>query len=882
MAPKIKIFISTHRSDVYFPENRFLYPIQVGTTEKKCFPGILHDNQGDNIASKNGSYCELTAQYYAYKNMKADYYGFFHYRRYFNFSDVKYPVVIKPFVCGDVLATRNDEETLKKYLIDEEHIAATLKGYDYIAPVKTDASDGRTIYEQYHDSVDHYISDLDSVVDIIKTDYPHIYPYAEKYLSSTKSYLCNMFIMKKELFMEYSSFLFDVLEKHETLCDISKYSPVAARVSGYLGERLCGIFLTYLEDSGYKGKELQRVFFQEFRTDEAIEADKQTAGGSGASKSSGASKKTPAVYGKAKSSYFDENYGNWFLKNRVTSKELSNQSLKSFSLTPKYSIIVPLYNTPIDFFDDMLESVLGQSYKNFELILVNASKDNEKLLSHANEVSSKSSRVKQIVLDGNYGITENTNYGIKEATGDFLCFLDHDDVLESDVLYEYTKALNENPEIDMFYCDEDKLRGTRYCEPFFKPDWNIDYLNAVNYVCHFLTVRKSILDSMELPTSDYDGSQDYHMTYRIGEKARCIHHVPKILYHWRVHADSTASSATQKDYTLDSSILSIEEHLKRTGVEGSVVESDICPRRFKIKYKLPTELISVVIRYNGDIDKLNRCINSIKRTAGDANYEIVIVGPALSDIAFYIERLKKLGISVTTVSAENERDYNDFFGVRFNESNSAYLFFADADIEFTAGSWTELVATCIRDDVIAAGPRFLLNKTDIDNVGLSLSNKGIVKNGLGLNKIDGASLDRFLCSMDVDCISGKCIAIRRDMWNKSSGFDTKFTSLYQGVDFCLTMKKENPSGNVVVDPTVSVVINGASSDKSATGSSASEDALLMSKWNFISKINASTYNPNLNMYKTYDVINYSDVEVLAGKAKRKTKGALRKAYHKLK
>ncbi len=878
MAPNIKIFISTHRPDVYFPENKFLYPIQVGTTYDKCYPGILHDNERDNIASKNGSYCELTAQYYAYKNLKADYYGFFHYRRYFNFSDTKYPIVIKPFICGDVLASRNDETYLKRYCIDEEHIEKTVTEYDYIAPYKIEASDGRTIYEQYQDSVDHYISDLDTVVDIIKTDYPHIYPYAEKYLSSTESYLCNMFIMKKELFMKYSEFLFDVLEKHEALCDISKYSPVAARVSGYLGERLCGIFLTYLEAKGYKGKELQRVFFQEFRTDEAIEASVASA------PSKSPKDETPEIYEKAKSSYFDENYENWFLKNKVSSEELSKQTLMSFSVTPKYSIIVPLYNTPVDFFDDMLESVLSQSYKNFELILVNASKDNENLLSHVNEAASKTERVKHIVLDGNYGITENTNYGINEATGDFLCFLDHDDVLEPDVLYEYTKALNGNPEIDMFYCDEDKLRGDKYCEPFFKPDWNIDYLNAVNYVCHFLTVRKSILDSMELPTSDFDGSQDYHMTYRIGEKARSICHVPRILYHWRIHTGSTAASATQKDYTLDSSILSIQEHLNRTGAPGSVVESDICPRRFKIKYKLPSELISVVIRYDGNVDKLNRCINSIKRTAGDANYEIVIVGPELSDITFYIERLEKLGLNVVTVSAENESDYNDFYSVRFNESNSSYLLFIDSDVEITAGSWTDLVATCIRDDVIAAGPRFLLNETDIDNVGLALCNKGIVKNGLGLNKIDGASLDRFLCSMDVDAISGKCVAIRRDMWNKSSGFDTKFDSLYQGVDLCLMMKQENPTGNVVVDPTVSAITNSPTSgdSNSALGGSSSEDALLMSKWNFISKIDTSTYNPNLDMYKTYDVINYSDLEVFAGKAKRKTKGVLRKAYHKLK
>ena len=862
MQTDIKIFISTHRNDVYFPDNEYFYPIQVGTTKDKCYPDILHDNEGDNIADKNSSYCELTAQYYAFKNVDAEYYGFFHYRRYFNFSDTKYPDTIKPFICGDVLAKDNREKYLERFQVNEAAIEKCISGYDYIAPVMINASDGLSIYEQYANSIDHYISDLDTVLDIIKADYPKIYPYAMDYIHNHKSYLCNMFIMKKDLFIEYSSFLFDVLRKHEDLCDMSDYSPVARRVSGYLGERLCGIYLSYLKGSGYKGKELQRVFFEEFRTDEAIAEAQSQAGKS--------SDKTDAIYAPAYSSYFDENYENWFLKNRTSAGTLDSQRNKTFDINPKYSIIVPLYNTPKQFFDDMLESVVKQSYSNLELLLVNASKDNKELLEHVEDKIKGKDYIKHIIIDKNLGITENTNYGIEAATGDFLCFLDHDDVLELDVLYEYTKALNDNPTIDMFYCDEDKLFGRHYCNPFFKPDWNIDYLNAVNYVCHFLTVRKSILDEMELPTSEYDGSQDYHMTYRIGEKARKICHIPKILYHWRIHSQSTASSASQKDYTLDSSILAIQTHLERTNVKGEVVESDICPRRFTIKYDTSNVKASIIIDYNGVIDNLNRCLLSIRRNAANSDYEIIVVGTALDfqKSNFYFERMDKLGIDILKV-VKTPSDGKCSYNTGALSAKGDILLFVDSDTEFIKGSFDQLIGTCTRSDVIAAGPRFLKNFTDIDNVGISLSNRGIVKNALGLNRIDGASLDRFLCSMDVEAISGKCIAIKKSTFDRFGGFDDTLNNLYKGIDFSIKCSKEEADCNIVVDPTIEVRII----DEKSTADD-NNDAALIQKWPFIHDIRHASYNCNLDMYKPYDVINYSSAELFMVKVKRKLKRML--------
>ncbi len=840
MNSDIKIFISTHRNDVQFPDSDLLYPIQVGTNDGNRFDVLLHDDEGDNIADKNSSYCELTAQYYVYKNIEADYYGFFHYRRYFNFSKTKYPEIMRPFVYGDVLASRNSQEFLEKYDVCDDAIRETVEQYDFIIPDMIDTPDGCTLYDQYKLSVDHYIHDLDTVLDIIRVDYPEIWPYAIEYCSGTKSYVCNMFIMNKKLFREYSSFLFDVLDKHEQISDFSNYSSVAKRVSGYLGERLCGIYISYLKGKGYKYKELQRVFFEEFRTDEAIEKDLASQ------KENGQKEQDVNEISKVKSSYFDENYEQWFDEHKATDEILEIQRTKKFDVEPKYSIVVPLYNTPLDFFDDMLGSVLAQTYKNYELILVNASPDNKKLLERATEVEHQYEQVKHIVLEDNYGITENTNYGIKEADGDFICFFDHDDLLEPDVLVEYTAALNGNPEIDMFYCDEDKLCDGKLCYPFFKPDWNIDYLNAVNYVCHFLTIRKSILDTMELPTSIYDGSQDYHMTYRIGEKARSVCHIPKVLYHWRIHANSTAGSALQKDYTFDSSVQSIKEHIERMKINAEVEESELCPRRFSIRYNMPDELVSIIVSYQGDLAALNRLLLSIRRNESNVNYEILLVGQNMNAISFYIDRLIKCGVDIKALECN---DINEAYLVGRQHAKGTYYLFVNSDVEFLHADWMQIVGTCSRDDVLACGPRFLASHDIVDNVGIMLNENNIVKNACGMDKTDGASLDRFLCSMDVEALSGKCIAIRKDIYEKIGGFDRELSDFYNGIDFSIKAKRLDEKGNLVVDPTVEVLDNCVYDTTDV-----SEYDCLKSKWTYLNEIRVSSYNPNLDRFKEYDVI----------------------------
>ncbi|MCQ2752487.1 MAG: DUF4422 domain-containing protein, partial [Coriobacteriales bacterium] len=784
----ISIFVATHKQDIVVPSNSFFKPIQVGAElSDVIFPNMLHDNVGDNISSKNPNYCELTAIYWAWKNCDSDYYGLFHYRRYFSFAKKQYPTITDKFIFEEVLEPSFlSDEITQKYALDEQTMRSVIEDADFIAPQAVLSPGNETVYAQYSISFGHHIEDLERVIYIIENDFPEYAQATRKYLNGILHYPCNMFIMKKEIFHEYCEWLFAVLQKFEQCRNIESYSSIDNRLYGYLAERLTGVFITYLIDKKYKAKFMQRVYFESLNESEhkellekkKIEKKNQTrhalrsglhkVGRTGLNsariaynkfvrkqknelnfeehileKSAYATKiqlnsvkdngnlffvvsgnvsicipsdlnvpvnfkleshdSNTTIVGDIKTynkqiDKFDANrdyskisfefhfyltnleqdiilnakineslhsqvftsqilkfkenywraaslniskidfYNEWFLERRVSKSELEFQRLEKFAVEPLYSIVVPIYKTPKKYLEAMLLSVTEQSYQNFELILINASPRETKLSSYLNE------KVVEIKLDKNYGITENTNYGIDAAKGDFICFMDHDDLLELDTLYEYTKYLNQHPDTDMFYCDEDKILNDCFVDPYFKPDFNIDLLYGINYVCHFLCCRASIVKSVERPTSIYDGAQDANMTFRVYEKARHIAHIPKTLYHWRIHEQSTAKDPAQKSYTLESARLAIEHHMQRRGIDCEVVESFKVPRHYEVLYKLKKEpLVSIIILNKNSFELIKNCLDSIFLRSTYKNFEIVLVDNNSDDkeLEKYYESKKK-------------------------------------------------------------------------------------------------------------------------------------------------------------------------------------------------------------------------------------------------
>lgn len=257
MTPDIKIFVS-HCKKARNIQNKIIRPIQVGAALNKRLDGMAYyDDEGENISAMNKKYCELTGIYYAWKNVDADYYGFFHYRRYFSFSPKKN--TLTSYV--EDLAKSSDGDVIKKYKMDEESIINAVKDYDVLMQkpyyifitnrfMYTLAPSGKT-------------KDLDFCLDVIKRDFPHIYKIAKRYMHCPMSYTCNMFIMKKEIFNDYCNFLFHILKKFDEEVDCSSYTPVQYRVCGYLAERLTGVYWYYLKkQKKYKLKTMSRIFFK--------------------------------------------------------------------------------------------------------------------------------------------------------------------------------------------------------------------------------------------------------------------------------------------------------------------------------------------------------------------------------------------------------------------------------------------------------------------------------------------------------------------------------------------------------------------------------------------------------------------------------------------
>lgn len=1092
MSNNIELYVSCHMANVHIPDNALLRPIQVGcAVSGEHFDGMLHDDEGENISNKNRSYCELTGQYWAWKHSNADYLGFLHYRRYFNFSDETYPIHHEPFIFGDVVFDRNDDDSLARIGFDEARIREVVTKYDFIAPTPIATPDGVNVYEQYRLSAGHHIEDFDCALDIIERRYPEVYESAKKYLAQDKLYVCNMFVMRRELFDAYSSFLFDVLAQHEKLCDTTHYTAVARRVSGYLGERICGIYLAYLYDAGYKGCDLQRVYFRD-ATDGAHAASSQVTrpvcsiafgdltrgegkiflrledfgvascsdelahivaestttdgkpvpakvlyyddafvvvlkvldvdqeltvtlvddSGSVVARGSrkvghkssaleskkntfmknegalairncdkfplphdtrlkivqdivdvdggdilhgtitiplceghdrgefldvvvvdalgnkinaadwhcmrdevGKSKDYPSfcvrsidfsvkipvcgsyavwarfpesptqdcfavVYGGASEAMrngwrglttpaSDEwDYDPWFReRHRATALELDVQRRVAFELCPTFSVIVPLFKTPIAFFREMADSVIGQTYSKWQLVLVNASPDDAELKNAVAEYCARDSRIISVALDENRGITENTNEGIKVATGEFLCFFDHDDVLEPDALYWYVRAYNEHSDIDMFYCDEDKLLDGVYRQPFLKPDWNPDLLLGMNYVCHFLAVRASILDEIGLPGSEYDGSQDWHMTFRIGEKARRIYHEPRVLYHWRVHENSTAASASQKSYTLDSSRLSVETHIQRMGIRGKVVDSPIMSRRFVVEYDLSDKpLVSIIIPNKDAVKVLSRCLTSIRRHTTYENYEIVIVENNSADeetFAYYHEMEQADSrIKVAVLEGMESFNFSRIINFGVEHARGEYLLFLNNDTEVITPGWIEqLLGPCTREDVGATGARLLFADGTVQHAGVTFGFEGPCHLGYLRPRGDLGNMESMQNLRDVSAVTGACLLTKRSDFVAVGGMDEDLSVNYNDVDYCLKLLEKDL--RIVWCPTAELYhYESVSRGSEKTGAKAlrfrTEKGKFMQRWPEVFEKGDPCSNPNLEPGNVWERIKWSN------------------------
>ncbi len=269
----------------------------------------------------------------------------------------------------------------------------------------------------------------------------------------------------------------------------------------------------------------------------------------------------------------------------VTFEELQRERRVRFPYDPKLSVLIPMYRTPVEYFRELLDAFQGQTYGNWELCLADGSGMDTEAYYEVLSRQKKDSRIKYKRLESNDGISGNTNQALDMATGDYVVLCDHDDMITPDAFFRIVEALNADRSIDTIYTDEDKvdMTGKKHFDPTFKPDYNIDYFRAGNYICHMFVTRREIAEKVRFK-SEYDGAQDFDFIFRCAENSKVIHHIPRILYHWRCHVDSTAMNPQSKAYAYEAGEKAVRDHLARCGVKAKVARDKKRPGYVKVLY----------------------------------------------------------------------------------------------------------------------------------------------------------------------------------------------------------------------------------------------------------------------------------------------------------
>lgn len=497
-----------------------------------------------------------------------------------------------------------------------------------------------------------------------------------------------------------------------------------------------------------------------------------------------------------KNAQIDRDYPLWFEEHRAGVDMLSKQMSTYLDYRPEFSIVVPLYRTPLFFFEEMLESVKKQTYGRWQLILVNASPEDEPLLSAAQEAATNDRRITLVNLDSNLGISENTNEGVRRATGDFVCFFDHDDVLEPNLLFEYAQAINNRPDVDALYCDEDKLMPDgSFAQPFLKPDFSIDLLRNNNYICHMLAIRKSLYDVLEPNTKEFDGAQDHNLALQASEKARYIHHVPKVLYHWRISDNSTAANANSKPYATLAGIKAVKNHLCRMGITAEVAQSRR-PFTYKISYPIPKDkpLVSIIIPSKDHIDLLDRCLKSILDKTTYQNFEIVIIENNSTDERTfdYYERITGEHPGVIRVCRWSaEFNFSKLMNFGASEARGDYLLLLNNDTEVISPHWiSSMLGLAAREEVGIVGVRLYYPDDTIQHAGVCVTGGAAGHLGKNLAKGNWGYFALHDAEQNLSAVTAACMMTKREVFEKVGGWTEELSVAFNDIDFCLKAREQ--------------------------------------------------------------------------------------------
>ena len=490
-------------------------------------------------------------------------------------------------------------------------------------------------------------------------------------------------------------------------------------------------------------------------------------------------------------------YQKWIRHHLPDRNELEKQKKTSFGYRPKISFVVPLYKTPEKYLRRLTESFQEQTYSNWELCFSDGSGAQSPLTELLKELTAKDNRIKYVSHEESLQISENTNSAIEIATGDFIAFADHDDELTPNALFECVKAINEKPQTLVIYTDEDKMSmdGHKFFQPHFKPDYNPDLLCTVNYICHLFVVSRKVIEKVGGLRSEFDGAQDYDFVLRCVEavKDEEICHIPKILYHWRCHEDSTAENPESKLYAFEAGRRAVQAHYERTGIHAEVFKGEYLGL-YRTKFIRDHDpLISIIIPNKDHIDDLKRCMESIEQKSTYKNYEYIIVENNSTDSATfeYYKKLEAENPKVRMVYWDGVFNYSAINNYGASFAKGEYLLLLNNDTEIiNPDCLEELLGYCMRKDVGAVGARLYYEDDTIQHAGVVIGFGGIAGHCFVQQKRGTTGYcHRIICAQDYSAVTAACMMVKKSAFDAVGGLSEELAVAFNDIDFCMKLRK---------------------------------------------------------------------------------------------
>lgn len=483
-------------------------------------------------------------------------------------------------------------------------------------------------------------------------------------------------------------------------------------------------------------------------------------------------------------------YARWLEGHRATPEELRAQATRTFEMMPIFSVIIPCYESDRAFLEECIGSVVAQSYAGWELILVDATPETR--IVEQCVATFDDPRIRIIVNHGDTSIVGNTNLGIEQAKGDWIAFLDHDDMLEPNALFSYVECINKCDGVAALFCDEDNFeRVGEYHAPVFKSTLNLDLLYTYNCVTHFLAVKKRILDEIGLSTPEVTGAQDYDLTLRLVASGHLIEHVPKMLYHWRVHPGSTnGDNIESKPYAEEAGRLALQRHFDARKI-AATIEVTEHPFVYRARYTLPEDrpLVSIIIPSKDHIAELDACVRSIITSATYRNFEIIIVenNSELADTFAYYEQICAEFEQIKVITWDEGFNYSAImnFGVAHAAGSRLLLLNNDTEV-ITPDFIEEMLGPLERAEVGVVGAKLFFRDGLVQHAGIEVGPfDTIVHVNQDFTDAREGYRGKATRSCNFSAVTGACQMVRRDVYEAIGGYDPVFAVGFNDADFCL-------------------------------------------------------------------------------------------------